>query len=108
MTYIAMDADAACAIAGGYLHQTDSSRAHLVSMWVAPSHRRLGVGANLVHAIIAWARDQKARTLELIVTSNNAIAINFYSRLGFAFTGKIAPYRNDLALNDLEMIRSLP
>jgi len=77
-------------------------------MWVAPSHRRLGVGANLVHAIIAWARDQKAHTLELIVTSNNAIAINFYSRLGFAFTGKIAPYRNDLALNDLEMIRSLP
>jgi len=42
------------------------------------------------------------------VTSNNDIAINFYSRLGFAFTGKIAPYRNDLALNDLEMIRSLP
>jgi ribosomal protein S18 acetylase RimI-like enzyme len=103
-----MDADAACAIADGYLHQTDSSRAHLVSMWVAPSNRRLGVGANLVHGIIAWARDQKARTLELIVTSNNDIAINFYSRLGFAFTGKIAPYRNDLALNDLEMIRSLP
>ena len=108
MTYIAMDADAACGIAGGYLHQTDSSRAHLVSLWVAPSHRRLGVGANLVHAIIAWARDQKARTLELIVTSNNDIAINFYSRLGFAFTGKTASYRNDSALNDLEMIRSLP
>jgi GNAT superfamily N-acetyltransferase len=65
-------------------------------------------GANLVHAIIAWARDQKARTLELIVTSNNDIAINFYSRLGFAFTGKTASYRNDSALNDLEMIRSLP
>ena len=107
-TYIAVDADAACGIAGGYLERGDRSRAHLVSMWVAPNHRRLGVGAKLVDAIINWARNQNARTLELIVTSNNAIAINFYSRLGLAFTGKIAPYRNDLALNDLEMIRSLP
>lgn len=107
ITYIALDADAPCGIAGGYLDQNDSSRAHLVSMWVAPSHRRLGIGANLVHAIIDWARDQKARTLELIVTSNNDIAINFYTRLGFTFNGKSSPYRNDPNLTDLEMIRSI-
>jgi ribosomal protein S18 acetylase RimI-like enzyme len=107
-TYIAMDADAACGIAGGYLEPSDTRRAHLVSMWVAPSHRRLGFGAKLVDAIIDWARGQNAQTLELIVTNNNDAAINFYTRLGFAFTGKTSPYRNDSALNDLEMIRSLP
>ena len=105
---IAMDANAACGIAGGYLEQSDRRRAHLVSMWVAPRHRRLGLGAKLVDAIIAWARGQNAQTLELIVTSNNDAAINFYMRLGFTFTGKPSPYRNDSALNDLEMIRSLP
>jgi len=106
-TYIAVDADAACGIAGGYLERGDRRRAHLVSMWVAPSHRRLGIGAKLVDAIIDWARDQNARTLELIVTSNNDIAINFYTRLGFRFTGKTSPYRNDPALTDLEMIRTI-
>ena len=107
MTYIAMDADAACGIAGGYLERGDRSRAHLVSMWVAPNHRRLGVGAKLVDAIINWARNQNARTLELIVTSNNDGAINFYTRLGFTFTGKTSQYRNDPALTDQEMIRSI-
>jgi ribosomal protein S18 acetylase RimI-like enzyme len=106
-TYIAMEADAACGIAGGYLEQSDRSRAHLVSMWVAPSHRRLGIGAKLVDAIIDWARGQNARTLELIVTSNNDVAINFYTRLGFTFTGKTSPYRNDPALTDQEMIRTI-
>jgi len=106
-TYIAVDTDAACGIAGGFLERGDQGRAHLVSMWVAPSHRRLGVGAKLVDAIIHWARDQNARTLALIVTSNNDLAINFYTRLGFTFTGRTSPYRNDPALTDLEMIRTI-
>jgi len=45
--------------------------------------------------------------LQLTVTSNNDPAIAFYKSLGFAPTGKLAPYRNDPALNDIELIRSL-
>jgi ribosomal protein S18 acetylase RimI-like enzyme len=94
-------------IVGGFLDQGDPTHAHLVSMWVAPTHRRLGIGAQLVDAIIDWARLGNARTLELIVTSNNEAAINFYTRLGFKFTGKTGPYRNDSTLTDLEMIRPI-
>ena len=106
-TYLAMDAGSPCGIVSGFLDKDDAAIAHLASMWVAPTHRRLGIGRQLVNAIIDWARRHRARTLQLIVTSNNDIAIKFYQRLGFTLTGKTAPYRNDPALNDLEMTRSL-
>lgn len=76
-------------------------------MWFAPTHRRLGIGRTLVEAIVAWARTQNVRTLLLLATSNNDGAIKFYQRLGFSLTGKTEPYRNDPALLDYEMRRSI-
>jgi ribosomal protein S18 acetylase RimI-like enzyme len=104
IVYLAMDATMPCGIVGGFLDKDDASRAHLVSMWVAPAHRRLGIGGRLVTAIVEWARAQRAHTVRLIVTSNNHAAIEFYNRLGFTLTGNSAPYRNDPSLNNLEMI----
>jgi ribosomal protein S18 acetylase RimI-like enzyme len=106
-TYLAIDVKNPCGIVSGFLEQHDPTRAHLASMWVAPSHRRSGIGRMLVNAIIEWAQLQGADTLQLTVTSNNDPAIEFYKSLGFSPTGKVAPYRNDSALNDLEMIRSI-
>jgi len=63
----------------------------------------LGIGRKLVEAIFDWARAQRARSVQLIVTSNNEAAIEFYKRQGFNLTGHTAPYRNDPTLNDLEM-----
>jgi ribosomal protein S18 acetylase RimI-like enzyme len=103
IVYLAMDAITPCGIVGGFLDKDDASRAHLVSMWVAPVHRRLGIGRKLVEAIFDWARAQRARSVQLIVTSNNEAAIEFYKRQGFTLTGHTAPYRNDPTLNDLEM-----
>ena len=39
--YIAIDGSIPCGIVGGFLDQENPMRAHLVSMWVAPSYRRL-------------------------------------------------------------------
>jgi GNAT superfamily N-acetyltransferase len=50
----------------------------------------LGIGRKLVEAIFDWARAQRARTAQLIVTSNNDVAIEFYNRLGFTLTGNSA------------------
>ena len=105
--YLAMDAYASCGIASGLLDQADAMRAHLLSMWVAPTHRRQGVGRALVEAVVSWACSQNVRTLLLLVTSNNDSAIEFYQRLGFSLTGKTEPYRNDPALSNFEMIRSI-
>jgi ribosomal protein S18 acetylase RimI-like enzyme len=105
--YLAMDRDVPCGIAGALLDEVDSSRAELVSMWTAPTHRRQGVGALLVNAVIVWARSRKARTLCLMVTHTNAQAIRFYERLGFAMTGRTGPYPNDPAITECEMALSI-
>jgi ribosomal protein S18 acetylase RimI-like enzyme len=105
--YLALDDCAAVGLAAGILNPNQPSRADLVSMWVAPTHRRLGIGRMLVEAIVAWGRTQKVRALLLLVTSNNDTAINFYQRLGFSLTGKTEPYRNDPSLFNYGMSRSI-
>ena len=107
VAYLAMAAGNAVGIAAGVRDRNDNQRAHLMSMWVAPPHRRLGIGRMLVDAVAAWARAQDMLYLCLMVTSNNDHAARFYQRLGFALTGRNEPYRNDQALLNFEMHRSL-
>ena len=106
-TYLAMDAEIPCGIASGMLDKDDAKRAHLLSMWVAPTHRRIGIGRSLVDVIVAWAGTQSVRVLQLLVTSNNDTAIRFYQRLGFEMTGWTEPYANDPTLSNYEMARSI-
>ena len=105
--FVAMDGDTACGIVGSFLDQDDATRAHLVSMWTAPTHRRPGVGRLLVNAVLGWARLGRARTLQLMVTSNNEAAILFYQGLGFTRTGRTEPYPNDPTLIEYEMLRPI-
>ena len=105
--FLAIDNGAGCGIAGGLLDQADGDRADLVSMWTAPTHRRLGVGKLLVEGVMAWARLRGVRTLRLMVVANNEAAIRFYLGLGFAMTGHTEPYPNDPALIEYEMVASL-
>ena len=107
IVYLAMDAGIPCGIAGGFLDQNDGTRTYLVSMWISPQHRRLGVGSTLVNAILRWARTKDSRTLYLTVTSNNDAAIKFYQHLGFALTGRTEPYPNDPSLIEYEMSLSI-
>lgn len=106
MGFLAMDGDAACGIVGALLDANNTTRAQLVSMWTAPTHRQRGIGRLLVNEILKWARLRNARTLLLMVTSNNEPAIRFYEKLGFARTGRTEPYPNDPAVIEYEM--SLP
>lgn len=101
--FLAIETNVPCGIAGSLVHQRDCSRAELVSMWTAPTHRRRGVGSLLVTSVIAWARSRQVRTLQLMVTNANETAIRFYERLGFALTGRTEPYPNDATLKELEM-----
>jgi ribosomal protein S18 acetylase RimI-like enzyme len=103
--YLAMDAGAACGMAGTRLDQDDATRAHLISMWTAPTHRQQGIGRLLVNEILGWASLRGVRILQLMVTSGNEPAIMFYHRLGFALTGRTEPYPNDPALIEYEMSR---
>jgi ribosomal protein S18 acetylase RimI-like enzyme len=106
--FIAVDDGIPCGLAGTLLDEADPSRAELVSMWTAPSHRQTGVGRLLVNQVLEWAGGHNVATLLLMVTSNNASAIRFYERLGFARTGRTEPYPNDPAVTEYEMSRSIP
>ena len=105
--FLATDGDTACGMAGSIFDKDDATRAHLISMWTAPTHRRQGVGRLLVNQVIGWARLRQAHTLQLMVTSNNETAITFYQRLGFTLTGRTEPYPNDPALFEHEMSRPI-
>jgi ribosomal protein S18 acetylase RimI-like enzyme len=105
--FLAMDGSVGCGIAGSFLDEDDRTRAHLISMWTAPTHRQQGVGRLLVNEIAIWARLRGADLLRLMVTSSNDAAMLFYERLGFARTGRTEPYPNDARLIEYEMCRSL-
>ena len=105
--FLAMDGDTACGIAGSFLDQDDATRAHLISMWTAPTHRHRGIGRRLVNEVLEWARLRRARTLQLMVTYNNEPAILFYQHLEFTRTGRTEPYPNDPALIEYEMSRPI-
>ena len=106
--FLAVEGDAACGIAGSIIDQSDPARALLVSMWVAPTHRRRGLGQMLVEKIARWLAARNVCTLTLMVTSPNQPAMRFYEELGFARTGRTEPYPNDPALIEYEMSRAIP
>ena len=63
-------------------------KAHLVGMFVRGSARGAGIGAALVDAALAHARDVAgAQVVTLTVTRGNAAAIDLYRRFGFVEWG---------------------
>ena len=61
----------------------------LISMWVSPRARGLGVGDALVGEVVRWARAGGAAVLALDVVETNAAAIGLYERHGFAAVGPV-------------------
>lgn len=66
--------------------------AWLLSMWVAPSHRRCGIAVALVGVVVEWARAEGRKRVILEVIDHNTPAVNLYDRLGFARTGRCGPF----------------
>jgi GNAT superfamily N-acetyltransferase len=64
--------------------QPRSELRELISMWVAPSARRQGIGALLIESVAAWATSAGASTLVLDVVAGNAPALAMYEHCGFA------------------------
>lgn len=103
--YIALDDGAPCGLIAGKFQEDHPQRADVLSMWVAATHRRMGLGNQLVEAVQAWALQNGAIELRLMVTSKNATAMRFYEKCGFAFTGVTGPYPNDPAIFEFEMVK---
>lgn len=91
---VARDADDVVGC-GGVLRMADG-RHEFQRLYVAPSHRRLGIAQRIMSACTSFAREQGGHTLCL--SSNKALTTShqFYRQLGFeptaAWDSKIEPY----------------
>jgi GNAT superfamily N-acetyltransferase len=91
----------------GGIASEDGQAADLISMWVRPSARGVGVGRLLVEAFVEWARSAGLRQLRLWVVEGNTVALRLYERSGFVRTGNVAPVRPGEAALEFEMSLSL-
>ncbi len=57
--------------------------AHIFLLYVAPAHRRRGIGRALMQQAEVWARAQGDRQIGLQVFQSNQAALQLYRSLGF-------------------------
>jgi ribosomal protein S18 acetylase RimI-like enzyme len=84
----------------------DADVAELISMYVHPAARGMGVGDELIRAVERWGRSAGAGSLWLTVFDGNTAASALYERNGFRFTGEIHDLLPD-GRRELVMIKPL-
>lgn len=98
-------------IAGGYLREDERGGngviAELVSMWVSPDARGLGVATALIDHVAAWAHSRGQSELRLFVSQGNDSAQQIYERLGFALNGYRQPQPHEPDREESEMVRPI-
>jgi ribosomal protein S18 acetylase RimI-like enzyme len=87
-------------LAAGFLEE---ETAHLVAMWVAPLHRRIGLGRQLVDRVVAWAQENGAPRVTLEVNERLEVAVGLYERAGFESTGARRPLPTDPGHDAVEL-----
>lgn len=84
-----------------------SGTVHLVSLWVAPGARGLGIASHLIDAVVAWARERDLRRISLWVVDSNDAATRLYARHGFRPTGQVGTFpepRGHLTEHEQELL----
>jgi GNAT superfamily N-acetyltransferase len=77
----------------------------LVSLWVRPQARGLGVGGVLLDAVITWASARNATSVHLWLMEANEHARALYLRCGFSATGERQPLPSNPDLMEVGMQR---
>ncbi|MBE9228753.1 GNAT family N-acetyltransferase [Phormidium sp. LEGE 05292] len=73
-----------CLWLGNGIDQVKGDRhAHIFLLYVAPEHRRQGLGKSLMQLGEDWAKNRGDRQISLQVFQSNQPAVNLYSQLGF-------------------------
>src|SRR6185437_553107 len=105
-TFGAMDGETVAGIAVG-LTNDKIQHVELVSMWVRPEARGIGVGGGLIEAVLGLAFDAGFGEVRLWVVDGNERAERVYSRLGFRRTGAVALVREGEPLMEFEMSKAI-
>jgi ribosomal protein S18 acetylase RimI-like enzyme len=86
-TFVAVAGANDVGLVRGTLHDQRKDTGYLISLWVVPEARGQGIGAGLVSAVVAWARERRLVRLVLDVGEHNARALALYTRMGFLPNG---------------------
>jgi GNAT superfamily N-acetyltransferase len=73
----------------GLRDRENSNAGRVGGTWVAPAHRRQGVGRTLVQAVISWAREHGFHRLRLWAPAASTAALALYQQAGFNDTGHL-------------------
>ena len=65
------------------MNGSSAESVELISMWVAPNARGMGVGDALIDAVISWSAGQGASGVQLSVRTSNLPARHLYERNHF-------------------------
>ncbi len=87
---VALVAHDGSSIRGLAVMQFGDEHAHLVLLCVQPMQRRRGIGRRLIEWLTASARVAGLGSIRLELRADNAAALAFYRRLGFA-EAKLVP-----------------
>ena len=101
---IALAAETGGRLVGFAIAERRGSRGHVVTIDVAESARRRGLGRRLFGEIFRRLADEGARRIRLEVDVRNAGAIRFYEELGFEKTRVLRGYYGR-GLDGFEMVR---
>jgi ribosomal protein S18 acetylase RimI-like enzyme len=107
VTFFADLAGSVVGLVGAHRQDAEERSVELVSMWVSPTQRRSGIAADLVDAVVSWARETGATTVELWVTRGNDAAVRLYEAAGFRSTGDHQPLPSDPCKDELRMRRNV-
>lgn len=60
-----------------------SNSAWIEDMVVDEAYRKHGIGRELLHAVLQWAKDKGATRAQLLVDLDNTAAVGYYNHLGW-------------------------
>ena len=83
-TFIAFSDDTPIGIAALYRLPGHTDVGETLQVWVAPEHRGKGIARGLMNALFVWASQNGFRRVIATLTKENARAIGFYCKYGFA------------------------
>lgn len=65
------------------IHRLDGMRIHIAEIAVAEEWHRRGIGSKLIKEVEHYAVENKFHAIDLLVTSSNRSAVNFYEKADF-------------------------
>jgi GNAT superfamily N-acetyltransferase len=101
--YLASDGDDVFGSTYGLRDSACSDMARIGGMWVAPLHRRRGIGRALLETVCSWAREHGFKRIGLWAPSESAAALALYQQAGFRQTGRRRPLPTNATVEIVEL-----